>query len=225
MPIIRYAVAAFVLLLSLGAAAQETAVPAEPLSIATITLPRPALRHEYSFRLQAQGGVVPLHWELTGGTLPPGLTLEADGVLDGIPTALGEYRFTVDVSDSAKSAHQASHEFTLRVVTPLLAEWSRMPQVSGNRIEGEIQVSNDTEHDFDLTVIIVAVNEIGRATALGYQHFSMKPDTTDLKIPFGESLPRGAYQVNVDVVAEVPETNTIYRVHLSRPTLEVQQGP
>lgn len=213
------------LLMSMIVTAQEATAPAAPLSIATITLSRAALRHEYSFRLQALGGVAPLHWEISEGTLPPGLTLEEDGVLEGIPTALGEYRFTVSVGDSAKPTHQSSHEFTLRVVTPLLAEWSRMPQVSGNRIEGEIQVSNGTERNFALTVIIVAVNEIGRATALGYQHFSLNPDTTDLKIPFGETLPRGAYQVNVDVVAEVPETNTIYRVHLSRPTLEVQQGP
>ena len=213
------------LLLTVCAVAQPTAAPAEPLSIATITLPRAALRREYSFRLEAHGGVAPLHWEVTSGALPEGINLDPDGLLHGTPAKIGDYHFTGTVSDSAKPAHQASHEFELRVVTPLLAEWSRLPQVSGNRIEGEIQVSNGTEHNFDLTVIIVAVNEIGRATALGYQHFHLKPDTTDLKIPFGETLPRSSYQVDADVVAEVLETHTIYRVHLSTSRLEVQQGP
>jgi hypothetical protein len=33
---------------------------------------------------------------------------------------------------------------------------------------GSVVVSNHTSHDFTLTVIVTAVNQIGRATALGY---------------------------------------------------------
>ena len=64
-------------------------------------------------------------------------------------------------------------------------------------------VSNSTERDFDLTVVIVAVDESGRATALGYQHFPLKKDTAELEIPFGENLARGSYQINVDAVGEL----------------------
>jgi len=73
---------------------------------------------------------------------------------------------------------------------------------------------------------MLAVNEIGRATAVGYQHFTLKNNTADLEIPFGENLPRGSYDLNVDAVAEVPATNTIYRARLvPKEKLVVQQGP
>jgi len=219
----------FLLLLLLAillpSAAQDDDNPPEPVAIATITLPRADLHHEYFFRLEAKGGSPPYTWEVTAGALPQGMALSSDGVLSGIPTQLGEYRFTVTATDTGKPRQQRSQELTLRVITPLLAEWSRPAEVKGQRIEGAIKVSNDTEHDFDLTFIAVAVNEIGRATALGYQHFELKRETEGLEIPFGENLPRGTYTVSVDVVAEVRETNTIYKVHLDSKPLQIAQGP
>ena len=47
-----------------------------------------------------------------------------------------------------------------------------------------------------------------------------------MEIPFSENLPPGMYQLNVDAVAEVPESNTIYRARLvTREKLEVQPIP
>src|SRR5262249_8699964 len=100
-----------------------------------------------------------------------------------------------------------------------------IPEVTEQRMEGAIKVSNESDHDFDLTMIAVAVNDIGRATALGYQHFTLRSNTADQEISFGENLPPGTYQVHVDVVAEVKQTNAIYRVHLDRPPLQILQGP
>ena len=211
--------------LLVGLATAQQPPNAEPLSISSAILPRPELRHPYSFRFEARGGVPPLDWDLVRGELPPGIDLSTDGTLSGVPTKLGEYRFTIAVRDSAKPAHQRNQEFTLRVITPLLAEWTRIPEVKGQRIEGGIAVSNESEHDFDLTVIAVAVNDTGRATTLGYQHFMLKSNTDGQEIRFGENLPPGTYQVNVDVVAEVLATNVIYRVHLDRPPLQIVQGP
>lgn len=214
----------FVCAIHVDSAAQQSQ-SVEPLAITTVTLPRPDLRHQYYFRLDAQGGVAPLDWELVRGQLPPGLELSRDGVLSGVPTELGEFHFMIAVIDSARPAHQRNHEFTLRVITPLLAKWSRVPAVNGMRIEGAVAISNGSEHDFDLTFVAVAVNESGRATALGYQHFTLKRNTDDLEISFGQTLPAGVYQVNVDVVAEVAKTNAIYRVHLDRPPLQIVQEP
>jgi hypothetical protein len=87
-------------------------------------------------------------------------------------------------------------------------------------------VSNQTEQDFDFTFIALAVDPNGRATAVGYQHFILKKNTEEFEIPFGENLPLGAYDLNADAVAEVADTNAIYRVHLAtREKLQVQQGP
>jgi hypothetical protein len=86
-------------------------------------------------------------------------------------------------------------------------------------------VSNQTDRDFDLTVIVLAVNDIGRATAIGYQHFNLKKETRDLDIPFGETLSRGNYAVNVDVVGEEPISNRIFRARLVTGKETVTQGP
>jgi Putative Ig domain len=206
--------------------AQQGAAVGEPLSVQTTTLPKAYLRQEYRFQLQAQGGIVPLNWEVTGGSLPQGMALNGDGLLNGVPSERGQFRFVVTVSDSGKPARQLNRELVLQVLAPLLVEWSRYPRVTGQRVECAVKVFNQTEQDFDLTVIVLAVNEIGRATAVGYQHFTLKRNTADLELSFGENVPRGMYEVNVDVVGELQPANTIYRARLvTGERLQVQLGP
>jgi Putative Ig domain len=57
----------------------------------------------YSFQFTATGGYLPLSWAVTAGTLPPGLTLNSDGTLNGTPTAASStpFAFTVTVTDSS----------------------------------------------------------------------------------------------------------------------------
>jgi len=184
------------------------------------------LRTQYHEQLEVQGGSAPYIWKLASGTLPKGISLDPSGVLSGSPTETGDFPFVVTVTESGRPAHQRNQALVLRVLAPLLIQWGRPAKINGQRIEGSINVSNQTGQDFDLTVVIVAVNEIGRATALGYQHFPLKQNTIDLEIPFGENLPPGGYEVNVDVVAEIAATNTIHRVRLVTPSkLQIIQGP
>jgi hypothetical protein len=184
------------------------------------------LRETYHHQLAAQGGDAPYSWKLATGSLPRGISLEPSGALDGSPTQIGDFHFVLAVSDSGRPAHERNREFVLHVLAPLLVQWSNPAKINGQRIEGSVKVSNPTGKDVDLTAIVLAVNEIGRATAIGYQHFTLKHDTVDLEIPFGENLPRGAYEVNVDVVAENAESNTIRRARLVTPRkLQVVQGP
>jgi len=207
-------------------AAQQSSASGEPLSVRTTTLPKAYVGREYRFPLQAQGGTMPLQWQLARGSLPKGLNLNADGVFSGVATESGEFHFVVTVSDSGSPAHQRNRELVLHVVAPLLAQWSRYPKVVGQRVEGAVKVSNQTEQDLDLTAIVLAVNETGRATALGYQHFTLKKNTADVDIPFGDNLSQGAYTVNVDVVGEAPATNTIRRTRLvTGEKLQVQTEP
>jgi len=90
-------------------------------------------------------------------------------------------------------------------------------KVRDNRIDGVVQVSNSSTDIFDLTFIVEAVAEDGRATAIGYEHFKLKPGTTDFKIPFGNTLPYGAYTINADAIAEVAARNAILRQRLETP--------
>jgi hypothetical protein len=206
--------------------AQQGAATGEPIVVHTTSLPKGFLKRPYEARLEAAGGITPLHWEVTEGALPPGIVLAHDGELSGEPTGTGEFRFTVTVADSGRPVAQRNQQLVLTVVAPLLVEWGRYPAVTGRRLEGSIKVSNQTEQDFDLTAIIVAVNEHGRATAIGYQRVPMKKNTLGLEIPFGENLPRGAYDLNVDVVGEVAATNSIYRARLvPNEKMHVLQGP
>ena len=221
----------FLLLLALLAVpaicvAQQGAATGEPLVVQTASLPKAYLKQHYDVHLEAHGGITPLRWEIAEGALPAGIVLGRDGILSGAPTETGEFRFTVTVTDSGRPAAQRNQQLVLTVVAPLLAQWGRYPTVTGQRLEGSIIVSNQTEQDFDLTTIMMAVNENGRATAIGYQRLTLKKNTSSLEIPFGENLPQGSYELNVDAVAEVAATNSIYRARLvPKERFEIQQEP
>jgi hypothetical protein len=206
--------------------AQQGAATGEPLVVQTTTLPKAYLRQQYEAHLQVHGGITPWRWEVTDGALPSGVVLGQDGILSGVPGETGEFRFTVRVTDGGRPAAQRNQQLVLTVVAPLMAQWGRYPKVTGRRLEGSITVSNETGRDFDLTVVMMAVNEIGRATAIGYQRFTLKKDTTSLEIPFGDNLPKGSYELNVDAVGEVAATNSIYRTRLvPKEKFQVQEGP
>jgi len=206
--------------------AQQGAATGEPLVIQTTSLPKAYLKQHYEIHLEAHGGITPLRWEITEGALPGGMALGHDGLLGGIPSETGEFKFTVTVTDGGRPAAQRNQQLVLTVAAPLFAQWGRYPKVKGQRLEGSIIVSNQTEQDFDLTVIMMAVNETGRATAIGYQRFTLKKDDTGKEIPFGENLPEGSYELDVDAVAEVAATNSIHRARLvPNERFQILQGP
>jgi hypothetical protein len=73
---------------------------------------------------------------------------------------------------------------------------------------------------------VKAVADNGRATEIGYQHFPLRKGTLGFALPFGETLPNGAYVVYVNVVGEVPARNVIYRQELKTPkALQVNVTP
>ena len=204
--------------------AQPASSP-DAISITTKALPKALLWDWYMARLQASGGIEPYHWRLGGGSLPHSLRFSDQGVFTGGLSQPSEIEFTVLVADNSNPPKQAKQKFVLRTETPLTADWSRKAQVSGQRIDGAIKVSNRSGRDFDLTFIVLAVNDIGRATAVGYQHFPLKKNTMDMEIPFGEALSTGNYAVNVDLVGEEPLSKSIFRARLVTGKESVTQGP
>lgn len=88
----------------------------------TITVPLPpgTAGTPYSVPLSATGGVRSYVWSLANGSsLPAGLTLDADGVISGTPTAGGSYGFTVQVRDKKKVTSMTS--FMITVALPPVA--------------------------------------------------------------------------------------------------------
>lgn len=210
------------------AEAQDTAAaPQEPgLVIENDSeLPDTYPHAPYEFRFRAHGRVSAPHWKLEKGALPPGMKLEDDGLLHGKAEHVGEFQFTVSVTDAGRE-RAVQKGFVLRVTSALSLNWKAGAHVNGNRIEGSAQVSNTTPDDVDLTFYVLAVAPNGRATAIGYQHFVLKRGTLAMELPFGETLPRGGYLVHVDAVGEVAAKKLIYREYLETPgRLQVAVGP
>jgi hypothetical protein len=83
----------------------------------------------YSATLQPSGGLAPISWSLSAGSLPQGLTLSPAGLISGTPTTanvLGS-TFTVTVTDSSVPHQSASRSFTLRVASPLVITTLSLP--------------------------------------------------------------------------------------------------
>ena len=81
-----------------------------PLQI-TGTLPNVVRFRYYNQTLQANGGAGGYVWSVTSGSLPPGMSLDASGVIRGRARLKGTWNFTLTVRDSLNST--ASQAFTV----------------------------------------------------------------------------------------------------------------
>jgi hypothetical protein len=181
----------------------------------------------YFVNFHARGNYVPvLHWSLASGALPPGITLEDNGVLHGEAQRAGEFQFVVAVRDGGQPQQAVQKGFVIKVVEGIALAWKVPAHVTGNRIDGSVEVTNSTADDMDLTFDVKAVAEDGRATEIGYQHFPLKRGTIAMTLPFGETLPHGAYVVYVNVNGEVAKRNAIYKQQMqTAAALQVMVGP
>jgi hypothetical protein len=216
------AIAYFITVVSLCffAAAQS------PLAIVEVSFPPLHAGLDIQIPLHATGGVQPYHWQVTSGDLPDGIALTPDGILTGRAAKPGDFVVTITVVDSGHPAHSINRDFRSTVAASLLLDWLRPPLIQDNLIAGAVQVSNGSKDNYDLTVFIVAVNEVGRATALGYQHFNLGPGTSNVPISFKETLPRGTYLVHADAIAEIAVKKTVLRQRIeTHSALPVTQGP
>jgi len=99
-----------------------------PAPLVVITdLPDGRIDQQYRVELNAQGGMGGYAWSVVSGSLPPGLglgggpgTLYGITRLEGIPTAVGSYDFTLQVTD-ADSLFLATREYTVVIGDPLLS--------------------------------------------------------------------------------------------------------
>lgn len=180
---------------------------------------------QYVLALTATGGAAPYSWQLESGELPPGCRLTRhSGKVIGVPGAPGDYRFTIAVRDSNIPQMQVQRAFTIHVIQGLTIEWKEPPRVHGNEIRGSAIIANQTPHEVVVTLIVVAVNQIGRATALGYQHFRIAAGATSPIIPFGSGPGLGTYYVRADVVAHwAGHHGHTYRISKQESGLKVTQ--
>jgi hypothetical protein len=100
-----------------SASAAVTINPAQgqSLQITTSSLPQGQQGEPYSAGFTATGGTQPYSWSITGGKLPPGVTLNTSGDLSGSPTTVGTFNFTVTVTDA--KGNTASGNFSITIVS------------------------------------------------------------------------------------------------------------
>jgi Putative Ig domain len=85
------------------------------LQITTSSLPAPQMQQAYNASVGMTGGIAPYVWSVSSGGLPPGLSLNATGVITGTPTTAGAFQFTVQVADAPSISQTASEPFSLVV--------------------------------------------------------------------------------------------------------------
>ena len=103
--------------------------------ITTDYLPDLTLGKEYELTLEATAGVLPYSWSLIEGNLPPGMQLTVEGVIEGTPTEVGEFNFTVRVEDLNEASDEKN--FTIHVALIPIPSDLRLDKIGTIPIPGE----------------------------------------------------------------------------------------
>jgi hypothetical protein len=111
-------------LTSTSAALTQTIFPAIVLSPSS--LPAGQVGTPYSQTITASGGTgTGFTFSVTGGSLPPGLTLTPGGLLSGTPTTAGPFTFTISATDS--SAFVGSQTYSPTIFPAIVVSPSSLP--------------------------------------------------------------------------------------------------
>ncbi|MDB6076197.1 MAG: putative Ig protein, partial [Verrucomicrobiaceae bacterium] len=85
------------------------------LTINPATLPDGFLQWAYSTSVSTSGGTAPYSYNISAGSLPPGVTMSSAGAFSGAPTSAGTYSFTVRSTDT--NGCQSTKAFSILVRT------------------------------------------------------------------------------------------------------------
>jgi len=93
-----------------GGGGSPKPTPTQTLMITTTSpLPQGTVNTPYQEVLQGSGGTGTYTWSVSGGALPPGLTLNSmTATISGSPTAAGTFNFTAQVTDGANDTATAN---------------------------------------------------------------------------------------------------------------------
>jgi Domain of unknown function (DUF4082)/Bacterial Ig-like domain len=117
------------------------------LTITTQSLPAGIASVAYSATLAGSGGTTPYSWSIASGSLPTGLTLNANtGAISGTPAASGTFNFVVQASDSSGPVQTASKGLSI-IVTAISGScpcsiWpsTATPQVADGGADSGVEV-------------------------------------------------------------------------------------
>ena len=87
--------------------------PCSTIAVNPVGLPAAVQDRIFNHAFTASGGTVPHTFAVTSGSLPPGLSLNASGVLSGTPTQPGNFSFSITATDA--NACSGTRAYTLGV--------------------------------------------------------------------------------------------------------------
>lgn len=90
------------------------------------TLPNGAQGLPYHAQLDSTGDH-PIAWKLEDGQLPPGLSLDGNGAIDGTPSVPGSFLFTIKSTDAGTVHHNDGHQPFTVVILPKLVPDGTIP--------------------------------------------------------------------------------------------------
>ncbi|HWX21951.1 MAG TPA: LamG-like jellyroll fold domain-containing protein, partial [Candidatus Binatia bacterium] len=159
--------------------------PAGPYFTIPPVLPDAAYGIAYTQMVSTVRGAPSVSYTLTGGSLPPGLTFNSQGLLSGtptnalpvVPTNAALFTFTIRATDAA--GLYADQNFSLRVATPVPPPAGL---VSWWRAENNALDSAGTNNGTALNATLYAPGEVGQAFALdGISDCVLIPDSPSLR--------------------------------------------
>ena len=83
------------------------------LTFITESIPQFTVGVFQEFAIEVSGGAPPYSFEVTQGTLPPGLNLNSDGTISGTPTTAGTFTPFFKLTDSAGDQRTQAMEVTI----------------------------------------------------------------------------------------------------------------
>jgi Domain of unknown function (DUF4382)/Putative Ig domain len=177
------------------------------LGIVTPSLDNGQVGEEYRAglrpQLQAFGGKKPYRWNVSVGSLPPGLSLNSEsGVISGTPTLEGIYTFEIQVTDSSVPAQTDSESFTIRITSEL-----SVTIVDTSLPNGELGEPYDATIDgiFGTTPYTFTISDGSLPDGLSLAGFNSQGSATI----FGTPTKRGNYTFSIKVTdsSSPPQTD------------------
>ncbi len=120
------------------------------LAPAAGALPAASQGQPYTQTFTATGAAGPFAFALSAGTLPAGLSLDADGTLAGTPTAGGNFAFTVTATSAA--GYTASRAYTLAAYATTLVVTSLADDGSPGTLRSVLATANATPGSLPVAV-------------------------------------------------------------------------
>ncbi|HBY61446.1 MAG TPA: hypothetical protein DEH78_16615, partial [Solibacterales bacterium] len=186
---------------------------AEPLAIATpAVLPAMKLTVPPPFRLETTGGLAPVRWTVTGGSLPAGVTLLLSGAFSGAPTATGAFSFTARAEDSGNPGQSLTRLFS-GTVGPAPSLVSIAP-ASGT--QGKFADVSITGGNTSFTQGVTGINA-GPGIAVS-QVTVQSPTSLTARLTIAENAALGLRDVSVTTLTETVKLTNGFNV-LARPVL------